>query len=106
MVSKHSLYKSERRWEKASSESKSVSSFQRKVNFLKKDLKAVSLSNKLKKMQLTNFSNLVDYLMKHNKTNKEDIKKFLTTKKQAIEELKSEEKTKGKNKWHPKEKEN
>ena len=65
-------------------------------------MKVVSLSNRLKKMQLTNFSNLVDYLMKHNKTNKEDIKKFLTTKKQAIEELKLKEK----NKWHPKEKEN
>ena len=93
MASKHSLYRSKRRWEKASSESKSVSSFQRKINFLKRDMKVVSLSNRLKKMQLTNFSKFVDYLLEHNKTNKEDIKKFLTTKKQAIEELRKENET-------------
>lgn len=84
----HSLYESKSRWKKASAESKSVSSLHRRINNLKKCLDEVYTSNKLKKMQLTNFSNLIDYLMERDKINKEEIKKFLTTKKEAIEELK------------------
>ena len=84
MVGTHSLYKSEKKWAKASSEAKSVSSFQRKINALRKDLERLIFLNRLKKIQLTNFSKLIDYLINNNKVTKEEIKKFLTTKKQTI----------------------
>jgi len=84
MVGNHSLYKSEKKWKNASSEAKSVSSFQRKINALKKELDRLIFLNKLKKIQLSNFSKLNDYLIDNNKVTKEEIKKFLATKKQTI----------------------
>ena len=88
MVSKHTIHHSKNKWDKASPLSKTSSSFQRKVNNLQKQLREVNVNNRLKKIQLSNFSRFMDYLIKDNRITKEEIKRFLTTKKQELENMK------------------
>lgn len=81
------IYKSMKRWEKASPENKIMSILQRKINHLEKQLKILNINNRLKKIQLNNFSRLMDYLIQNHQVTKEEIKMFLTKKKDDIIKL-------------------
>ena len=83
-----STYKSEKRWNEASPENKIMSILQRKNNHLKKQLNILTVNNQLKKIQLSNFSRLMDYLIQNHQVTKEEIKLFLTRKKDDLIKLK------------------
>ena len=88
------IYKSKRRWEKATPENRLMSTFQRKINHLEKQLSQLNINNRLKKIQLSNFSRLMDYLIQNHQITKEEIKMFLTKRKDDIIRLKEKNENK------------
>ena len=82
-----SLYKRKEAYKTANPIAKMSSKYQHKINNLKKNLHSIYVYNHLKKIQLGNFSRLMDYLLENNRVTKEEIKRFLTTKKEEIRKL-------------------
>lgn len=86
-MTKHSLYQSQSRYEKATVLQKTASGYQRNINELKRKLSAIYTSNRLRKHQIRLFSRAVDKSITEGKLTKEWWNQFLPRKKTTMQEL-------------------
>lgn len=94
MSSKNSLYKNPKKYEKASPESKIISTFQVKVNNLHRAIGKKQLIIRMKNIQILNLSNAMQDLVKAGKVEKSFFSKYLKRKKVILEELENQKRLK------------